>query len=269
MARILSSFRIPPAAIFLMASFLTGVATMPLRTVIEPPARNLEELEGLGQNVLIGTLGGLRALMADLLWIRANVYWEQKNYGLTEATSRAVTRLQPDIPFFWIQTARTITFDAPIWRFGGRQMPPKSVEQRIRREQAERGIEILNQAEQFLPDSAAIAGERARIYWIVLGNLDKAEKEYEEAYRRPNAPPLYARMRALILMDQGREEEALEWLELVLDEMDPERDPGQYRLMREHVEDLRAGQNPQTGETFSPDTGSGSLSRDGLGYRGL
>ncbi len=238
-------FRVPPLALFLLASFATGVATLPLRTAIEPPSRNLEELEGMGQNVLIGTLGGLRALLADFLWIRTNYYWERKNIGLSETTSRLVTRLQPDYAYFWIDTARMIVYDIPVWRFGSRRAPPPTVEKRIRREQAERGIELLNEAQQFLPDSPRIAAEKARIYWTVLGDPEKAEEAYKKAYEMPGGSALYARLRAVILMDEGREEEALEWLEKVLADLTFEENPAQYSLMREYVEELRAGRNPR------------------------
>lgn len=247
-----SRIRIPPFAILLAVSLLAGVLTIPLRNAVEPPSRNLEELEGLGQNVIIGTLGGLRALAADFLWIRTNYHWERQNHGLTEATSRAVTRLQPEVPFFWIETARMIAYDMPVWRFGSRKSPPKTVETRIRREQAERGIALLEEADQFLPDSPSIPGERARIYWTILGDLDRAEQEYAEAYRRPGAPVLFARMRAVILMDQGREAEALAWVEEVLAGLDPEDDPAQYSLLLEYAEELRAGQNPRKEEGFEP-----------------
>jgi len=249
-----SQCRVPPLAVMILASFLAGMATLPLREGIAPPARDLEKLEGMGQTVLVGTFGGLRALAADLLWIRTNYYWENENLGLAETTGRAVTRLQPDLPYFWIQTARMIVYDMPVWRFGSRKLPPKSVETRIRREQAERGIELLDEAEQFLPDSPAIPGEKARIYWTVLGDTEKAAEEYKEPYEKPGAPVLYARMRAVILMDEGREREALSWLEQVLANLDPARDPAQYSLMMEYVDALRAGRNPRE------ETGVGKVS---------
>lgn len=240
-----TKLRIPPLVLLLGASFAAGVVTLPLRDAVEPPSRNLEELEGMGQTVLIGTLGGLRALAADFLWLRANYYWQQKNHGLTETTTRAVTRLQPDYPYFWIETARMIVYDMPVWRFGADKRAPKTVERRIRREQAERGLALLDEAERFLPDSPAIPAEKARIYWTVLDEPEKAQEEYGRAYLKPGGRALYARLRAVILMDLGREEEALAWLEEVLAGMKPEDDPGQYSLMRSYVEALGKGRNPR------------------------
>ena len=249
--------RIPPILLLLVASLAAGVVTIPLRTEIEPPRRDLGELEGMGQTVLIGTLGGLRALAADFLWLRANYYWQEKNHGLTETTTRAVTRLQPEYPYFWIETARMIVYDMPVWRFGPDKSPPKSVERRIRREQAERGLALLREAAGFLPESPAIPAEMARIYWTVLDDPEKAQAYYREAYEKPGGSALYARLRAVILMDLGRDREALAWLEEVLADFNPETSPGQYSLMIEYLEELRAGRNPR-----APEKGGAPLPQD-------
>ena len=39
---------------------------------------NLEAIEGaMGQGLVIGVLGGFRAILADFLWIRCNIIWER------------------------------------------------------------------------------------------------------------------------------------------------------------------------------------------------
>ena len=44
------------------------------------PELNLREVEGaLGQGLVIGLLGGFRTIIADMVFIRANVYWEKKD----------------------------------------------------------------------------------------------------------------------------------------------------------------------------------------------
>lgn len=241
--------RTPPLLVFFLCSLLAGAATLPLRDKISPPRQDLTQLEGMGQAVLIGTLGGLRALAADFLWLRANFYWQIKNPGLTETTALAVTRLQPDYSYFWIETARIVTFDMPVWRFG-RQTPPKTIEQRIRREQAERGLEILQEGRKFLPEDSGLPAEMARIYWTVLQDPDTAQKYYREAYLMPDRRALYARLRAVILMDLGRNEEALEWLEKVLPEMDRDRSPAQYEMMVEYLQELRGERPPGAPSRF-------------------
>lgn len=237
--------RIPPFIWFILISFLAGWATLPLRKEIQPPEQDLSELDGLGQSVIIGSLGGLRALAADFLWLQTNYYWQEENHGLTETTARAVTRLQPDYPFFWIEASRMIVYDMPVWRFSKDRTAPKTVEKRIRREQAERGLELLTEAAKFVPDSPAIPAEKARIYWTVLDDPDMAQEYYRVAYEKPPHPPLYARLRAVILIDLGRYQEAMRWLTQVLATMDPNSSPAQYSLMESYLYDLRMGQNPR------------------------
>ncbi len=227
--------------LFLGASLLVGLATLPLHRSISPPARDLGVLEGMGQTVIMGTLGGLRALAADFLWLRATYHWQERNLGLTEATARSVTRLQPEVPYFWIETVRIITFDTPVWRFGANRSAPAGVERRIRREHAERGLGVLDEAERFLPDSAAIPAEKARILWTVLDEPDDAQEEYRRAYEKPDGRALHARLRAVILMDLGRDREATVWLERVLGEIDPRESPAQYSLMRSYLDELQSG----------------------------
>ncbi|MEM0965939.1 MAG: hypothetical protein AAGJ81_07320 [Verrucomicrobiota bacterium] len=244
-------WRFPPLLVLILISFLVGAVTVPLRTAIEPPAQDLSQLDGLGQSVLIGSLGGLRALAADFLWLRANYYWQEKNHGLTETTARAVTRLQPNYPYFWVETARMIVYDMPVWRMGRDKRAPPSVEKRIRRQQAERGLDLLSEASEFIPESSAIPAEKARIYWTVLDEPEEAQEYYEIAYEKPDHRALYARLRAVILLDLGRTREAKEWLEQVLAKMNPEDSPGQYAIMEGYLEDIAEGRDPR-GEANAP-----------------
>jgi len=252
--------RVPPFFWFILVSFLTGVVTLPLRQGIQPERQDLSELDGLGQSVIIGSLGGLRALAADFLWLQTNYYWQQKNHGLTETTARAVTRLQPDFPYFWIEASRMIVYDMPVWRFGRDRTAPDTVEKRIRREQAERGLELLDEAARFIPEASAIPAEKARIYWTVLNEPEKAQKYYQIAYEKQDHRALYARLRAVILMDLGRDREAEEWLSQVLAQMKPGQNLPQYRLMESYLEDLRSEINPREEPAESDGSGPGGVS---------
>ena len=61
---------------------------------------NLGALEGtLGQGLIIGVLGGFRAILADFLWIRTNVIWERKDHIKLDSMVRLVTSLDPGQTF--------------------------------------------------------------------------------------------------------------------------------------------------------------------------
>lgn len=244
--------------LLLLASLLAGVVTRPLRVAIEPPPADLQLFEGAGQAVLIGVLGGVRALVADALWLRGNYYWQQKNIGLTETTLRTVTRLQPDYEYFWLETARIVTYDMPVWRFGRNFNLPRTVERAIRVQQAERGLEILREAEGFLPNSALLAAEQARIIWMILQDNLEASRLYQVAFERTgNRRLLYARFAAIALVQEGLPEQADKWLREVLENFNPDLDPLQFETTRAyHAEVLRilAGEISQPFEDAEDET---------------
>ena len=92
---------------FLLA--LLGLLARPIEApawkavMMGQPEINLDALEGtLGQGLIIGVLGGFRAILADFLWIRTNVIWERKDRIKLDSMVRLVTTLDPRPDFFWI-----------------------------------------------------------------------------------------------------------------------------------------------------------------------
>ena len=81
------------------------------------PALRLEDVEsGLGQGMTLGLLGGFRALVADLLWLEVNHQWEQYDLPATQTLIRTTTAIDPEPLVFWINGARMIAYDMPVWR---------------------------------------------------------------------------------------------------------------------------------------------------------
>ncbi|HWA86039.1 MAG TPA: hypothetical protein VG710_07455, partial [Opitutus sp.] len=52
------------------------------------------------------TPGGLRAVAADLAWLRANSAWEQRDPARTRTWLNLVVALDPRPAYFWINGAR-------------------------------------------------------------------------------------------------------------------------------------------------------------------
>ncbi|MEC8209503.1 MAG: hypothetical protein VX051_03515, partial [Verrucomicrobiota bacterium] len=104
------------------------------------PEMNLDALEDtLGQGLIIGVLGGFRAILADFLWIRTNVIWERKDRIKLDSMVRLVTTLDPRPDFFWINSSRMIAYDVPNWRIreeGGYSNVPEERQQAINLEQS-------------------------------------------------------------------------------------------------------------------------------------
>lgn len=180
------------------------------------PEMNLEAIEGsLGQGLVIGVLGGFRAILADFLWIRTNTVWEQKDRAKLDAMIRLVTTLDPRPEFFWINGARMIAYDVPNWRVreeGGYDAVPEARRQALDQEQAEQAFELIDTALEFHPDNARLYLEKAQIYVNRLKDDAKAAKWFLKASKKPGAPYFAARIYAELLRRQGKDAEAYAYL---------------------------------------------------------
>src|SRR5690606_26319529 len=88
--------------VVLLVLALLGWATGPL---VQPawrevragePALHAQALEAtLGQGLTFGLLGGFRAVLADFLWLRTNMYWESYDVPSTHKMIELVTTVDP------------------------------------------------------------------------------------------------------------------------------------------------------------------------------
>lgn len=164
-----------------------------------------------GQGVALAVLGGLRTLAADLLWLRANLAWEDRQSAETEALLRATVAVDPRPDFFWVNGARMQAYDFPRWRQEAEPDAPKAWGERITRDQAGRALAFLSEGLQTGP-RAALYLEMAQIHQWALGDLESAARCYKSAARCADAPPHAGRLHAELLVRLGRRAEARSWL---------------------------------------------------------
>ncbi len=180
------------------------------------PALRLESsAAAAGQGVTLALLGGFRALVADATWIRMFVLWEKRDLPGTETLIKLVTAIDPRPVYFWLNGARIVGYDLPVWRIeaaGGYAAVSEEQQARLAREQALRAVEHLEAARQFHPTNADLWVERANIELNRLKDVTAAAESYRRAWEQPRAPYYAARMHAELLRRAGRNEEALAWL---------------------------------------------------------
>lgn len=180
------------------------------------PALQLESAgAAAGQGVTLALLGGFRALVADGIWIRMYALWERRDIAGTDALLRLTTAVDPRPVYFWLNGARILAHDIPVWRIeaaGGFDAVPESAQARIHHEQARLGLAHLGAAMKHHPRSAEIWIERANIEWIRLNDVAAAAESYRRAWEQPRAPYYAARLHAELLRRSGRRPEALAWL---------------------------------------------------------
>lgn len=202
------------AVIGLLTSPIEGYAWKKIRA--GQPEMNLKGIEGaLGQGLVVGVLGGFRAIIADFLWIRTNSVWEKRDRVKMDAMIRLVTTIDPRPSFFWINGARMIAYDVPNWRIreeGGYFEVPESRQQQIEREQSGQAFAFLETAREFHPEKAKLYLETGQIYMNRLKDNLKAAEWFLLASQKPDAPYYAARIHAELLRREGKHAEAYEFL---------------------------------------------------------
>src|SRR5690606_16917133 len=160
-------WRLLPVVLLMLA--LLGWATRPL---VQPawrdvragePALHAQALEAtLGQGLTFGLLGGFRAVLADFLWLRANVYWESYDAPSTHKMIELVTTVDPRPLYFWINGARMLAYDMPVWRYAEAEAQGRldeAMRWRINEEQARAALGLLRRALESHPDQPLLLFE--------------------------------------------------------------------------------------------------------------
>ncbi len=230
--------------VVIVSLFFVGLALRPIEGPAwnelkeREPALRLADLEAaLGQGVTIGLLGGFRAVVADLLWIRTNVIWEEQDAAVIptmETMIRLVTTIDPRPVYFWLNGSRIIAYDMAAWRVreaGDYGNIPETAVQRYHDEQAETGIRLLERGREYHPDSPELVVDIANIYLRRMENREMAAEYYRIGAEMENAPPFVARIYAEILRQMGENRRAYDWLV----DLYPTLDPANPRDQRDRV----------------------------------
>ncbi|MEM1222475.1 MAG: tetratricopeptide repeat protein [Verrucomicrobiota bacterium] len=240
--------RLRAASALLCVLFIVGVLSRPIEAPAwqqvksAQPEMNLDAIEeSLGQGLVLGILGGFRTLLANFLWIQANVVWEQHDRVELNAMIRLVTTLDPRPDFFWLNSARMIAYDVPTWRIreeGGFDRVPETRQQAIDLEQAEQAFALLQDALEYHPENPRIYLDFAQIYLNRLKDNENAAKWYLKASKLPDAPFYAARIYAELLKRMGRNEEAYAFLRELHAQL-PDDNPFAHKpIILERIRDL-------------------------------
>jgi hypothetical protein len=181
----------------------------------QPALRLNSSMTAAGQGVTLALLGGFRALVADVMWVRMYALWEKHDMPGVQSLLQVVTAIDPRPVYFWVNGARIIANDFAVWRLdmaGGYESAGASAEQRINREQGTIAVGHLDAAMEFHPTNPDLWIERANIELNRLRDLAAAAESYRRAWEMPRAPYYAARLHAELLRRQGRTTEALAWL---------------------------------------------------------
>lgn len=207
----------------------------------------------LGQGGFVAALSGFRALMADLLWIRAGTAFEQTAWSRMELLLHSATQLQPRAVLFWEMAHYHMAYDAATaMRSGSNLLPTAAL-----RRKAELGF--IRLGEQFLRDGIAYNPTSSRL-WERLGDLyerrlddhAQAYAAYKQAAALPGAMAYLRRFAAYSLSRvPGRESEAYAELRDLYLEGEGQRVPTLLSLLGQLEEKLSV---PQAQRVYSKQT---------------
>ena len=137
--------------------FRSGAALHPLQARLaaarrdEAAASAREALTAsAGHGLAFGILGGFRAIVADVLWVRMYTLWQTHEPPPVEALLKLVTTVDPRPLYFWLNGARILAFDMPSWRInaaGGYDAVPVAEQRQIDAEQARLALTRIDEAE--------------------------------------------------------------------------------------------------------------------------
>lgn len=237
------------------AALQVGIAPVWRELRAGQPALRLDAAAAAGQGLSLALLGGFRALVADVAWIRMYALWERRDLPGTETLLHLVTTIDPRPIPFWLNGARIVAYDFPVWRIeaaGGFDAVPEEAQRRLSQEQARAALRLLEAGMGFHPGGTELWVEKANIELNRLGDAAAAAESYRRAWELPRAPYYVARLRAEVLRRAGRKGEALAWL-VQLHPRLPAGDPGAAAdVVLERIRDLERELRVPEAQVYRP-----------------
>ncbi len=174
-----------------------------------------------GQAGFIAALGGLRAAVADLLWIRAHTAWHDVQYGRMKLLFDTCTAMQPRRILFWDLSAWHMAWNGAAHIEN--HEPDPVVRKAKMREFFMVGKDFLQRGIESNPDSWELYERLGTLYKDKLKDFERASKAYDEASNRPGHLEYTRRFAAYALAEvPGREREAYERLMTLFNESEHE-----------------------------------------------
>jgi hypothetical protein len=205
----------------------------------------------LGQTGFVAALSGFRALMADLLWIRAGSAFDRTEWPRMQMLLHAATQLQPRAVVFWEMAHFHMAYDAShSMRLNVRQQPVAALRRIAELEYVRIGEDFLKAGLVFNPDSATLWQRLGELYSRRRNDPARAAEAYAEAARKPGALKFLRRMAAYELAKvPGSEKEAYAQLRSLYLEGEQERLPNLVRLLQQLEEKLAV---PEASRVYIP-----------------
>lgn len=214
--------------------FVFGVIKLPIERDLSVAHRQLHfrcELdlnfrEQLSQLGFIAALSGFRSIVADVLFIQANVAWERNEWGRVLLLFRQATTLQPRAVLFWDMAAWHMAWNASAAALNDRTQPRLALRLKAQREFFALGRDFLERGIKNNPNQPRLYETMARLYREKYHDHERASEFFAKAAALPGAMSYDQRFSAYeISYVEGRERQAYEQLRRLYDAGENERLP--------------------------------------------
>ncbi len=259
MKRLLQTIPRPIAAIALLALF--GLVRSPVedgvrerlvaaRLLLPPPAQSA--FEQMGQSALMGTLGGLRSLVASFLTLEAFEHFSTKSWDDLRQTYQIITSLEPRDESHWVSVIWHLGINATANMEIDERLPTFERERRFN-EYAFQAIELAERGIAQLPESAAIRLQLAEVYREKLKDDCATARVYGGVIGLPGAPGYARRFHGYFMARcPGQEKEAYEYLMALYREGDSQHLPTLIKEIK-NLEEKLSIPGPQRIPDADPD----------------
>ena len=178
-------------------------------------------------------MSGFRSIVADVLFIQANVAWERTEWGRVLLLFRQVTTLQPRAVLFWDMAAWHMAWNASVAALNDRTQPRLALRIKAQREYFALGKDFLERGIKNNPEQPQLYETLARLYRDKYNDHERASEFFAKAAALPGAMSYDRRFSAYELSYvEGREREAYERLRQLYDPGENERLPTLIRRLK-------------------------------------
>lgn len=182
----------------MVALMLLGVAKLPLEERVTQRLRaahllseplTLDVRENVGQMSFAAALGGLRSLVASVLYLEAYTAFENVDWAKVDSLFQLVTRMQPRSALYWEQASSHMAYDAAGYYLRSEEIEA-AVRGRLFEEHVRRGIEILEEGLTYLPGNARLWNRLGDIFKTRTKDSKRAAEAYLKAFESGGQPYL-------------------------------------------------------------------------------
>lgn len=149
--------------------------------------------------------GGYRTFVADCLWLETNLAWETRDAHRARQMIEFTVSADPQSPYFWLNGARMLAYDFPVWRCEDERQAPLAVQTSWRRNGASEALRLLDRGQRWHGHSAVLHLEMANICLYAMGDRRRAAEHYRRASEQADAPEFAARIYARLQAEENAE----------------------------------------------------------------